>query len=277
MSVLETAAAASVAESFARDGFVCPITVMSPAEAAGYRRQLEASEAEYGADKTFRKMLRRYPNLVLPFIDEITRRPEITDVVAEILGPDLLVLDAPFFIKEANTKSFVSWHQDLHYWGLESEEEVTAWVALSPATAESGCMRFVAGSQNRRVDHRDTYAEDNLLTRGQELAVEVDEREATDAALEPGQMSIHHGRVFHASHPNRTDDRRIGLAIRYIPARARQTEGGNMAAMLVRGEDRYGNFHACRPPTGLMTEADIAHWTEIAGARNKVMLGGKTG
>ncbi|UUX49610.1 phytanoyl-CoA dioxygenase family protein [Nisaea acidiphila] len=275
MSAMETRAASPVADAFARDGFVCPITVMSTDEAAEYRRQLEAAEAAYGADKSFRKMLRRYPNLVLPFIDEITRRPEITGAVAEILGPDLLVLDAPFFIKEANTTSFVSWHQDLHYWGLETEEEVTAWVALSPATAESGCMRFVAGSQNRQVAHNDTHAEDNLLTRGQEIAVKVDESEATEAELQPGQMSLHHGRVFHASHPNRTGDRRIGLAIRYIPTRARQTEGGNMAAMLVRGEDRFGNFHPCHPPTGLMTEADVAHWTEIAGARNKVMLGGK--
>lgn len=261
--------------AFERDGFVCPITVMSAEDAAGYRKQLEEAEAKHGADKTFRKILRRYPNLALPFVDEIIRRPEITDVIAEILGPDLLVLDAPFFIKDANTKSFVSWHQDLHYWGLETEEEVTAWIALSPATKESGCMRFVAGSQDRQVDHSDTFAEDNLLTRGQEVAVKVDERDATEAELMPGQMSIHHGRVFHASHPNRTDDRRIGLAIRYIPAHARQTEGGNMAAMLVRGEDRYGNFQPCRPPAGLMTAPDLAHWTEIAGARNKVMLNGK--
>ena len=155
--------------AFERDGFVCPITVMPAEDAADYRRQLEEAEARHGADKTFRKILRRYPNLALPFVDEITRRPEITDVIAEILGPDLLVLDAPFFIKEADTKSFVSWHQDLHYWGLETEEEVTAWVALSPATKESGCMRFVAGSQDRQVDHSDTFAEDNLLTRGQEV------------------------------------------------------------------------------------------------------------
>ena len=277
MSSMATAPQTTLTTAFKRDGFVCPITVMSPQEATGYRRQLEDAEARFGADKSFRKILRRYPNLALPFVDEISRRPEITDLVAEILGPDLLVLDAPFFIKEANTKSFVSWHQDLHYWGLETEEEVTAWVALTPATTENGCMRFVAGSQDRRVDHSDTFAEDNLLTRGQEVAVTVDEAEATEAALLAGQMSLHHGRVFHASHPNRTNDRRIGLAIRYIPAHARQSEGGNMAAMLVRGEDRHGNFRPCRPPAGLMTEADLAHWTEIAGARNKVMLGGNEG
>lgn len=262
---------AGIAAAFARDGFVCPITVMSAQEAADYRRQLEEAEAEFGARKEFRQGLKRYPNLLLPFMDELTRRPEITDVIAGILGPDLLVLDTPFFIKEANTRSFVSWHQDLHYWGLETDDEVTAWLALSPATKQSGCMRFVAGSHRRRVDHRDTFAGDNLLSRGQEIAVEVDESEAIEAELMPGQMSIHHGRVFHASHPNRSADRRIGVAIRFLPTRARQAAGGGMAAMLVRGEDRFGNFRPCRPPSGVMADADIAHWSEIAGARNAVL------
>lgn len=262
----------NIAATFKQDGFVCPIDVMSGEEAADYRRQLESFEDAYRNDDAFH-CLRRYPNLVLPFIDDISRRPEITDVVAEILGPDLLALDCPFFIKEPQTTSFVSWHQDLHYWGLEGEEEVTAWVALSPATSASGCMRFVAGSHNAQVDHRDTFHADNLLTRGQEIAVEVDEAEATDAELAPGQMSIHHGRVFHASHPNKTGDRRIGLAIRYIPTRMHQAPGADMAAMLVRGEDRYGHFRACRRPTGVATPEALAHWAEIAGARNAVMMG----
>lgn len=258
--------------SWNRDGFVCPIDVMTSAEAADYRRQLEDAEAKFRHEKEFRQALRRYPNLVLPFVDEITRRSEITDVVAEILGPDLLVLDPPFFIKEPETDSFVSWHQDLHYWGLESDDEVTAWVALSPATKESGCMRFVAGSQNQKVEHRDTFADNNLLSRGQEIAVQVDEKDATEGELQPGQMSIHHGRVFHASNPNSSRDRRIGLAIRYIPTRATQAPGGNMAAMLVRGEDRFGNFRPCKPPTGLFTDTDREHWREIAGARNSVLM-----
>ena len=166
----------------------------------------------------------------------------------------------------------MSWHQDLHYWGLETEEEVTAWVALSPATTESGCMRFVAGSQYQCVDHHDTHDTDNLLTRGQEMLVTVDENTATDAELAAGQMSIHHGRVFHASYPNKTDQRRIGIAIRYIPTHARQVSGSNMSAMLVRGEDRFGNFHLCRPPSGIMEERDIQQWSKVSGARNAVMM-----
>ena len=158
------------------------------------------------------------------------------------------------------------------YWGLDGEEEVTAWIALSPATVASGCMRFVAGSQTQTVDHCDTHDPRNLLTRGQELTVTVSEDAATEVELRPGQMSLHHGKVFHASHPNRSGDRRIGLAIRYIPTRMRQVAGGNMAAMLVRGRDDHGHFRPCRPPSGLLVDADLAHWREIAGARNAVML-----
>ena len=262
----------TVVKDFARDGFVCPITVMSENEAKDYCRQLEEAEALFGTRDEFRCGLRRYSNLLLPFVDEITRRQEITDIISEILGPNLLVLDVPFFIKEPKTASFVSWHQDLHYWGLETEEEVTAWLALSPATIESGCMRFVAGSQNQCVDHRDTFGSDNLLTRGQEVLVDVDESVATEGELAAGQMSIHDGRVFHASHPNQTDERRIGIAIRYIPTRTRQVLGSDMAAMLVRGEDRYQNFRLCRPPSGIMREKDIQYWSEISSSRNAVMI-----
>lgn len=260
-----------IRSSFERDGFVFPLTAMTAADAAGYRAALEAAEARFAEAPELRKCLRRYPNLVLPFVDEISRLPAITDAVAEILGDDLLVLDPPFFIKEARTPHFVSWHQDLHYWGLEGDEQATAWVALSPATVASGCMRFVPGSHRQIVEHVDTHGETNLLTRGQELAVEVDEADAVDVTLAPGAFSLHHGRAFHASHANRSDDRRIGLAIRYIPTRMRQTPGADMAAMLVRGTDAYGHFRACRPPGGVFLEDDLARWRDVQGARDKVM------
>ena len=262
----------TISQAFFSDGFVFPITIMSEQKANDYRRQLEEVEKRYRTCEEFLQGLRRYSNLLLPFVDEITRKIEITDVVAEILGPNLLVLDVPFFIKEPKSQNFVSWHQDLHYWGLETEDEVTAWVALSPATRESGCMRFLAGSHDQPVDHRDTFHSDNLLTRGQEVLVKVDESKATDGELSGGQMSIHHGRTFHASHPNNTNERRIGIAIRYIPTHARQVPGSNMSAMLVRGEDTYHNFNLCHPPSGVMEERDIERWSEISGARNVVMM-----
>ena len=77
--------------------------------------------------------------------------------------------------------------------------------------------------------------------------------------------------VVHASHPNGSDDRRIGLAVRYIPTRMKQIEGGGMAAMLVRGEDNYGYFRECKRPSGVFLDADMAHWREMQGARNAVL------
>lgn len=265
--------AVSITQQYQEDGYYFPLQAMSSAEAADYRHKLEDCEQCYQSDSRLYQIIRRYPNLVLPFVDEITRRPEITDAVAQILGPDLLVLDSPFFIKEANSTSFVSWHQDLHYWGLQGDQEVTVWLALSDASSASGCMRFVAGSHHSSVEHADTFADDNLLTRGQEVQIKVDESTATDIELAPGQASLHHGQVLHASHPNRSNDRRIGLAIRYVATAMRQTPGGEMAAMLVRGEDKHGNFQHCKPPGGLMREKDIEHWHSIAGARNSVMMG----
>jgi hypothetical protein len=253
------AGAASLAAAFVRDGFVFPIDAMSTAEASANRAELEAVEPRFPQDPRLSYVLQGYCHHVLPFVDEIMRRPAILGPVAAILGDDLLVWGCSLFIKEALTPDYVTWHQDLTYWGLDSIEEVTAWVALSPATRESGCMRFVPGSHLREiVEHRDTFAAGNMLSRGQQIAVEVDESEAVDVTLRPGQVSLHHGRTFHGSHANRSNDRRIGLAIRYIAPSMKQTGDRRTVAVLVRGEDRYGHFELAPPPSGTLAPADMA-------------------
>ena len=126
---------------------------------------------------------------------------------------------------------------------------VTAWVALSPSTVESGCMRVIPGTHAGDViAHVDTFAANNLLSRGQEIAVKVDEARAVDLVLAPGQMSLHDVKLVHGSEPNRSDDRRIGLAIRYIPTHVRQVMAEGDSAMLVRGQDRFGHFRLEQGP-----------------------------
>jgi ectoine hydroxylase-related dioxygenase (phytanoyl-CoA dioxygenase family) len=100
-------------------------------------------------------------------------------------------------------------------------------------------MRMIAGTHTEQVAHRDTFAPGNLLSRGQEIMVEVDEARAVDVVLHPGEMSLHHVRMFHGSPPNRSADRRIGYAIRYIPTHVRQVAGARDTATLVRGVDAY--------------------------------------
>lgn len=242
------------AERYWRDGYLFPIDVMSRDEASQYRNSLEALEAEYGTGTLLPKPLDQYLRInahyVLPLAAELARHPRIADAVEAVLGPNLMVWSCEVFAKEAGSQRIVSWHQDLTYWGLgATEHEVTAWLALSPATAESGCMRFVAGSHtNEIVPHEDTFSADNLLSRGQEIAVEVDEAEAVNVSLQPGQMSLHHGRMFHASGPNLSDDRRIGIAIRFITPDVKPDAGRRDYAMLVRGIDLVQNFiHVAEP------------------------------
>jgi ectoine hydroxylase-related dioxygenase (phytanoyl-CoA dioxygenase family) len=164
----------------------------------------------------------------------------------------------------------VSWHQDIKYWGLAGGEVVTAWLALSPASVESGCMRVLPRShEGELMAHEDRYDAANLLTRGQEIAVEVDEARAVSMALEPGQMSLHNVQLAHASGPNRSKDRRIGLSMHFMPTAARQTLADWDSATLVRGEDRHGNFQLSpRPGAAPVDEVRAFHARATAALRD---------
>ena len=87
-----------------------------------------------------------------------------------------MLYGAEFFIKEPNTPHIVTMHQDLTYWGLggATDNIVTAWVALTEVHKKSGCMQFVSGShKNEILPHKDTFSENNLLSRGQEIHVKI--------------------------------------------------------------------------------------------------------
>ena len=270
-----TSSTVPIAEAFARDGYVFPCGVLNEVEAGEIRADLEAGEAALAERPSELSLLRGYPAQLLPSFAALIRRSGLIEAVSEILGPDLLVWGSGLFIKEANTPSYVSWHQDLTYWGLDDVQEVTAWIALSPATTESGCMRFVPGSHKRRlVPHVDTFADDNLLTRGQEIAVDVDDSEAVDVSLRPGQASLYHGHLFHGSGPNGTGDRRIGAAIRYITPTMKQASGVRPLAVLVSGEDRYGHFKLASPPDDRLRESDFALCRRDAEVKRRVLYEG---
>ena len=154
-----------------------------------------------------------------------------------------MLWDSAYVIKEPQNTKFVSWHQDLTYWGLDSDDLVTAWVALSPATEGSGCMKMLPGShRNGKKSHRDTHAKENILHRGQELEMSIDEEQVVSVELKPGEASLHHGWIAHASYPNLSNDRRIGLSLQYISPRVMQKHTDKESATLVRGEDLYNNF-----------------------------------
>lgn len=239
-------------DQYREDGFLFPLNAMDAEKANNYRTRLEALEAKF-ADRGPRQTLSQYfrvnAHIVMPLAMELAKTPEILDAIESIIGPDILIWSVEFFIKEANTDKIVSWHQDMTYWGLgeevdgDTEHLASAWIALSPATTESGCMKFVAGSHKENIQpHTDTFSDDNLLSRGQELAVDVKPEDEVNIELQTGEFSIHHGRMFHASGPNISSDRRIGCVIRYVTPEVKQLVGKRDYAILVRGADAKQNW-----------------------------------
>jgi non-haem Fe2+, alpha-ketoglutarate-dependent halogenase len=251
-------------------GYYAPVTVLSAAEAAAVRRHLEEYEARSGGLKG---PLRHKSHLLFTWLDELIRTPRILDAVEDLIGPNILCWGTSFFIKDAHDPSYVSWHQDSTYWGLEPPDIVTAWVAISESRAENGAMRVIPGSHKKdQLPHRDTFASNNLLSRGQEIEVDVDEREAVMLELEPGQMSLHHVRLIHGSDPNPSGKRRIGFAIRYLPTYVRQVVGNHDSATLVRGVDTHHNFEPERRPDADMSPAAQAYHTEITTRHAQVLM-----
>ena len=248
---------AAVAE-YNRLGYHFPVRALAPEEAAALLAKLQATEAKLGGKLAGR--MNQKPHLLFPWVCEMVRHPAVLDAVESLLGPNLLCWSSQFFMKGARDPAYVSWHQDGTYWGLSSPDVVTAWIALTPSLPESGNMRVVPATHRDKVPHTDTFAEDNLLSRGQEVAVEVDEKDAVDITLQPGEMSLHHVLIVHGSEPNRADWPRIGLAVRYVPTHVRQAGGPQDSALLVRGHDSFGHFeHETAPEEELHPHALARH------------------
>lgn len=226
---------------YERDGFLSPIRVFSGQEAHAMRLQLEAYEATHGS--VMKTPYRNKPHLVFKWVAEVIRNPKILDLVEGILGPNLLVWGTNFFIKEPDDGTFVSWHQDSTYWGLSRPDVLTVWIALSPSQRNNGAMKMIRGSHHLdQLPHSDTFEDGNLLTRGQRVDHEVAEEDVAWIELEPGEVSLHHVRIIHGSEANKGADRRVGLAIRFVPTDVRQVNGVKDFATLVRGCDDYRHF-----------------------------------
>ena len=261
------------------EGYLFPIQAIPETEAAAMRAELEALEAEY-LDADLPLPLATYKRVnahcVMPLAHRIGSDPRILDVVEGILGPDIMIYAVEFFIKEPNTRQIVSMHQDLTYWGLGAIDGlVTAWLSLSPATPASGCMNFVrARHKNAILPHEDTFDENNLLSRGQEVKVDVAEDQKVPIEIHPGQISLHHGLTIHGSGPNTTNDRRIAAVIRYCTPQIKQQVAEVDFAVLARGQDRHGNFHSFPAPAENFAPAALAQYEDIRKAQAKAMMSG---
>ena len=261
-----------IAEHYQRDGFAFPYRALPETEATESRYRIEAL---LESDSRAGDHARAFPHLVFPTVDRLAHDDRLIDAVETVLGPDILLWGSGFFLKPPHTGGHVTWHQDLTYWGLDGTDEVAVWLALSPATVENGCMRFVPGSHRDGIRaHTDTFAEDNLLSRGQVLAVDIDEAATVPVTLAPGELSLHHGHLFHASGSNTTDEWRLGLAIQYLAPSMRQVVARKDFAQLLRGVDHYGHFEALPRPRIDFDPDGLAAYERVTAAQNEALFDG---
>jgi len=227
-------------EHYEREGYVFPVRVLEDAAVAHYTEAF--ADYERQAEGVLQVSYKHKMHLVAPWAADLVREPAILDAVEDLLGPDLLVWTTNLLAKDPGDEKYVSWHQDAPYWRLEPHEVATAWVALTPSTPETGCVRVISRSHDRpEARHIDDFDTKNLLTRGQRLVEDFGDEDGVALELQPGEISLHHVRLYHGSAPNRGTCRRIGIAIRYISAAVKK-RGEPESATLVRGIDRNAHF-----------------------------------
>ena len=224
---------------FHNNGYLCPLDGLSSSEMVRYRQGFDEFEVREGGQISGNK--RNKSHLFLTWLDDLVRHPSILDAVEDLIGPDILLYHGQWFVKEPRTEHYVSFHQDSAYWGLDNPTALSVWVAFEPADSENGCMQVVPGTHKELLEHVDKRHENNMLWRGQTATGDIDFSKVVDFELKPGQFSVHHGRIVHGSQPNRSDRRRVGYSIRYIPTKVRRI-GPRDSAMLVRGVDEYDHF-----------------------------------
>lgn len=262
-----------LATSYNQRGYAFPFDILSAEEAAQFSAELAHLETLIDEKTAGYKQQLNYPHVIFKFANQLVRHPKILQHVTQLLGPDVLVWSATLFIKEPHTENYVSWHQDLKYWGLNNDDgQVSAWLALGPVNKENGCMQFIPGShKGPMLEHIDTATDKNVLSRGQEAQFNAEEKEIVHVELAPGQVSFHHGKLLHCSAPNRSDQRRIGLAINYISTATKQNVVEQDFAMLVTGRDNYNHFTHVPSPQQDLSDQAVAWHQQIIKAQSKVI------
>ena len=256
---MSSSALSEVAEGYERDGVVFPIPVLSQQEVVEYRDALNAIAAHCGEES-----LKRFDNLHLffPWAYRLATHGVVLDAVEAVLGPDLVIDGTLVFYKPPRDGSYASWHQDSVYSGWHLTPSISAWIALTPSNPANGCMRAIPGSHRLGLlDHDNIHDDPNLLNRrGERLRMDVDESQAVDIVLRPGEMSLHHTNIVHGSKPNGSNGPRIGFIVRFVTSRTTNRE---RAVVRARGNGDCSHLKLATPPVDENLESLIAAWRSV--------------
>lgn len=249
-------------KSFHEDGFLGHLTAVSEEEMAEIRSKIEKELAK--DSKAFGIKTVRDRHLDAPYLMELFKSPAITEALAQLLGPDILIWRSQVFNQEPGAPA-IAWHQASTYM-LEDYKrpilnpknrddlfQLTVWIAIDNATTENGCMQFIRGSHDKirkiKLGTGSSFYNANF-----ELDMEIDPEKIVSMELRPGQFVILSERCVHGSPGNQSDKRRMGINFRAILPSTSVYEGQeqhsafhlgktwdlkNWGVATLRGEDKY--------------------------------------
>ena len=256
-------------DSFREQGFLPGIDVFGEAECDAFRSRVEAFEQARPEAVGWAFDIKT--NLLFDWVYELSRDARLLDPIEDLIGPDVLLTNSIFRIKEPGSATFYGWHQDAARIRVEPGF-VLAFVSISEATPDNGCLRVIPGSQREvRPFGLVGYAHRQVAR-----VREVDESDAVDMVLAKGQVGLLHCNTIHGSGPNRSPGRRIGLINDYTPPFARQSTGMG-SGQLVRGTDRWSHFADEPVPVGACTGEDVLARRRILNAYPENVLMGPLG
>ena len=205
-----TALSAEEMDQFRTQGFLGPFALCSPEEMGARRPAIEAVLESEPPDHR-QKVHNRHLDHRL--IWDLATDSEIIGRMQCLYGDDLLMWRTNFFVKEPGAKE-IPWHQDHNYWPLEPPIIASAWIAIDESTVENSCLQVIPGSHRRTLPHVRATEDMGFAEMG-DLDY-LDLSQAVDLEMRPGEFILFNERTVHHSESNRSQKRRIGLAVRVV-------------------------------------------------------------
>ena len=205
-------------------------------------------------------------HLILPWTSKIILNPNIINNVKKLLNSnDILCWSSTFFVKEPKKSQFVSWHQDIKYWGLKPANLVTVSLAITPSNLKTGCLNVISGTHKDKIFiHKKQIDKKNLLSQGQSIDDKlINQDKIINLELRPGEGSFHHPNIIHGSDKNDSENYRILFAIRYISSDVKQESNQYNTATLVSGQNTNKYFINDPIPVSEFGKEEISYFRNI--------------
>jgi non-haem Fe2+, alpha-ketoglutarate-dependent halogenase len=255
-------------QRYEEDGIVFPVPLVAPSELRRFQEGFPELELRGGGVQKYTA----FPHVFFPWAWELATLPRLLDAVEDLIGPELVIDSSLLLCKYPRDPAFAPWHQDGVHSGWYKTPSVSAWIAIVDATPQNGCMQVIPGShRGGRVAHTEAAREDSLFGPGAEIKVEVDESQAVCVALAAGEASFHHSSIIHGSPPNRSDQKRISLIVRFVTPlfRERHPIISTIPAVRARGCADLSHMPVLEtPPTGEPDEC-FARWQTFAASARR--------